>query len=197
MTMNIRFHRIFSAAAIATVALTLVGCAAPARVDQMQTNSSLAARTAAANSPMKEAITVKDVTGGKETNPMWVSNVSSADFSRALEASLKDAGLLSANNQASKYMLVAHMQKLDQPMFGASMTVTATVQYSLIERATNKEVLARTVAMPYTAAWNDAFMGSERLKLANEGAIRVNIQQLIDTLLAAKLSAAERVSVGG
>lgn len=197
MNMNIRFNRLFSATAIAALALTLVGCAAPARVDQMQTNSSLAARTAAANSPMKEAITVKDVTGGKETNPMWVSNVSSADFSRALEASLKDAGLLSANNQASKFMLVAHMQKLDQPMFGASMTVTATVQYSLIERATNKEVLARTVAMPYTAAWNDAFMGSERLKLANEGAIRVNIQQLIDTLLAAKVSAAERVSIGG
>ncbi len=179
------------------VALALVGCAAPARVDQMQTSSSMATRTAAANSPLKDAITVKDVTGGKETNPMWVSNVSSSDFARALEASLKDAGLFSGNNQASKYMLVAHLQKLDQPLFGASLTVTATVQYSLVERSTNKEVFARTVSLPYTAAWNDAFLGSERLKLANEGAIRVNIQQLIDALLAAKVSAADGVGFGG
>ena len=178
------------------LAATLAGCAAPARIEQMQTSTSLASRTAIANSSMKETISVKDVTGGKETNPMWVSNVSSSDFSRALEASLKDAGLLSGNNQASKYMLIAHVQKLDQPLFGASMTVTATVQYSLVERSTNQEVFARTVAVPYTAAWNDAFLGAERLKLANEGAIRVNIQQLIDALLAVKLSTAGQLSIG-
>lgn len=195
--MRSHFSRFLSVGAAAVLAMVLAGCATPARVDQMQTSASLAARTAAANSQYKEAISVKDVTGGKETNPMWVSNVSSADFSRALEASLKDAGLLSGNNQGSKYQLIAHLQKLDQPLFGASMTVTATVQYSVIERATNKEVLARTVAMPYTAAWNEAFMGSERLKLANEGAIRVNIQQLIDALLAAKISLATELGVGG
>lgn len=183
--------------AVISIALFLSGCATPARVDQMQVNSTLATRTAAANSPLKESIAVKDVTGGKETNPMWISNVSSSDFSRALEASLKDSGLLSNNNQGSKYTLVAHLQKLDQPLFGASMTVTATVQYSLVERQTGKEVFARTVSMPYTAAWNDAFLGAERLKLANEGAIRVNIQQLIDALLAEKISAAGQVSYGG
>lgn len=195
--MNNPISRLLNAGTVAVLALALGGCATPARVDQMQTSSTLAARTAVANSPMKETIAIKDVTGGKETNPMWVSNVSSADFSRALEASLKDAGLLSPNNQGSRYMLVAHLQKLDQPLFGASMTVTATVQYSLIERTSNKEVLARTVSMPYTAAWNDAFLGAERLKLANEGAIRVNIQQLIETLLAAKVSTLDQVGVGG
>lgn len=195
--MKSQIKRSLSLAAFTVLALALGGCAAPARVDQMQTSSSLAARTAVANSPMKESIAVKDVTGGKETNPMWVSNVSSSDFARALEGSLKDAGLLSGNNQGSKYMLVAHLQKLDQPLFGASLTVTATVQYSLVERSTNKEVFARTVSMPYTAAWNDAFLGSERLKLANEGAIRVNIQQLIDALMAAKVSTAGQVSIGG
>jgi len=144
---------------------------------------------------MREAIAVRDVTGGKETNPMWVSSVSSSDFERALEFSLKDAGLLSPNKQAGKYVLVAHLSQLDQPFAGASMTVTATVRYTLIDRATNKDVLEKTLATPYTAAWNDAFMGSERLKLANEGAVRANIQQLIDALAALKVSGAE-VQVG-
>jgi ABC-type uncharacterized transport system auxiliary subunit len=195
--MKIQTTRLVHLSFALAFALALAGCATPARVDRMQTSSSLAVRTSVAASPLKETITVKDVTGGKDTNPMWVSSVSSADFSRALESSLKDVGLLSGNNQASKYQLIAHLQKLDQPMFGASMTVTATVQYSLVERSTNKEVFARTVSLPYTAAWNDAFMGSERVKLANEGAIRVNIQQLIDALLAAKLSAAGQVNLGG
>lgn len=189
--------RFASLTSLFVVALSLVGCAGPARVEQMQSSSSLAVRTAVASSPIKETISVKDVTGGKETNPLWISNVSSADFSRALEASLKDAGLLSANNQGSKYMLVAHLQKLDQPFAGASMTVTATVQYILIDRATNKDAFSRTVSLPYTAAWNAAFAGAERLKLANEGAIRVNIQDLIDALLAAKISAVEQVRLGG
>jgi hypothetical protein len=197
LIMNIQILRPIQVLSVAALALALVGCASPARVDQMQVSSSLAARTSAANSQFKESIAIKDVTGGKETNPMWVSNVSSSDFARALEASLKDVGFLSPNNQGSKYVLIAHLRKLDQPMLGASMTVTATVQYSLIDRSTNVEVFARTVSLPFTAAWNAAFAGSERLKLANEGAIRVNIQQLIDDLIAAKVSSAGNVSLGG
>lgn len=175
-------------ALILSAALTLVGCATPARVEQMQTSTSMATRAAVSNSPMRESIAIRDVTGGKDTNPMWVSNVSSSDFERALEASLKDAGLSSANRQAGKYVLVANLNKLDQPFIGASMTVTATVRYSLIDRATNKDVFERTVVTPYTAAWNDSFLGAERLKLANEGAVKANIQQLIDALVALKVN---------
>lgn len=154
----------------------------------MKVDPSLAVRTAIANSPLKENVAIKDVTGGKETNPMWVSNVGSPEFERALEDSLRNAGLLSSNRQAGKFTLTAHLLKLDQPMFGASFTVTATVQYALVERATGKEVLARTVSTPYTAAFSDAFMGAERLKLANEGAIRSNIAALIDALTAIKVA---------
>ena len=81
------------------------------------------------------------------------------------------------------------MEKLDQPFIGASLTVTASVQYTVLERATRKEILKRTIAVPYTAGFADAFMASERLKLANEGAIRVNIQSLINELFAMKVDA--------
>jgi hypothetical protein len=175
------------ALSIATAAV-LAGCATPARIDQMQVDTPMATRAALANSALKGNVAVKDVTGGQETNPMWVSNVGSADFERALEQSLRNAGLLSENRQAGKYTLTAHLQKLDQPMFGASFTVTATVQYTLVERATGKDVFTRTLTTPYTAAFSDAFMGSERLKLANEGAIRTNIKALIDSLTTVNIS---------
>jgi hypothetical protein len=176
-------------AATALIVALLAGCASPARIERMQVDPSLAIRTAAASSPLKDGIAIKDVTGGKETNPMWISNVSSSGFERALEDSLRAAGLLAPNRQAGPFTLVAQLLTLDQPFMGASMTVTATVQYWIVERATGKEVYAKTLTTPYTAAFDAAFLGSERLKLANEGAMRANISRLIDDLTALKLSA--------
>jgi hypothetical protein len=160
----------------------LVGCAAPARINEMTTEAKPAQRVL--NTPFRNNVAVRDVSGGKETNPMWVSNIGNSEFEQALESSLRDAGLLSGGKQLGKYILTVHMEKIDQPMFGASLTVTATVNYSLLERATGKEVLNRTVSLPYTAAWNSSFIGTERLRLANEGAIRVNIGKIIDELFA-------------
>jgi outer membrane murein-binding lipoprotein Lpp len=178
-------------AAVLAVAAVLVGCATPARIDQMQVDPSLATRSAAASSALKDNVAVKEVTGGQETNPMWMSNVSSSDFERALEASLRNAGLLSPNRQGSRYTLTAHMLKLEQPYFGASLTVTATVQYTLVERVSGKEVFARSLVTPYTAEFSAALFATERLKLANEGAARANIQQLIDALVALRLDGVE------
>jgi hypothetical protein len=168
----------------------LSGCATPARTDQMLAQVSPAQRIA--NTPLRNSVAVKDVSGGKETNPMWMSNVGNSEFEQALEGSLRDAGLLSAGKQAGKYLLTAHMEKVDQPMFGASMTVTATVNYVLTERASGKEVLNRTVSLPFTAAWNSSFVGTERLRLANEGAIRVNIGKIIEDMYAIR---ADQVAV--
>lgn len=168
------------------IALLLTGCAAPARIDQMTSTASPAQRVL--QTPLRANVAVRDVTGGKETNPMWVSNVGSSEFEQALEASLRDAGLLAPGKQAGKYMLVAHLENLDQPLLGGfNMTVTATVSYSLVERATGKEVLNRRVSLPYTASLSSAFMGTERLRLANEGAVKVNIAKLIDELFALRI----------
>lgn len=160
----------------------LTGCATPARIDQMVAVAAPQQRIA--QTPLRANVAVRDVTGGKETNPMWVSNVGNSEFEQALEGSLRDAGLLSAGKQAGKYMLVAHLENVQQPLMGISMTVTATVNYSLIERATGKEVINRRISLPYTASFDSAFIGTERLRLANEGAVRVNIGKIIEELFA-------------
>lgn len=138
---------------------------------------------------MKNNIALRDVTGGKETNPAWVSNVSSSEFERALEDSLRSVGMLSANRQAGRFQLVVHMESLDQPFMGLDMTVTATVAYTLVERASGKTVWQKTLAVPYTAKMGDAFLGTERLRLANEGAVRQNIMQLVGELQQMKVTA--------
>ena len=167
---------------ILSVAL-LAGCATPAAVEQM----SVSLPITQTNSALKNSVGVKEVTGGRETNPMWTSQVSSDAFRRALEQSLENAGMFSKIVAGSKYQLTADLTRLDQPMMGFDMTVTSTVRYSLIETQTRKEVYSRVIQIGYTAKMSDAFVGTQRLKLANEGAVKANIQGLINDLIALKL----------
>ncbi|PWF55128.1 hypothetical protein [Massilia glaciei] len=166
-----------SLAAVVILTAVLSGCAAPSRVEQMVAQTAPADRIL--QTPMSNNVAVNSVSGGKDTNPLWVSNVGNSEFEQALEASLKEAGMLSASKKDGKYVLVATMEKLDQPMMGFNMTVTATVNYVLTERATGKEVMSKRIAVPFTAKVGDAFAGVERLRLANEGAVRSNIGELI------------------
>ncbi len=173
-------------AATLLVAL-LAGCATPARMEQMTAQVAPSAM-ASADARLKGAIAVADVTGGKDTNPMWTSQVSSETFRQSLEASLTQAGLFSKVLSAGKYTLTADLLKLDQPLVGLNMTVGSTVRYSLIDVATKKEVYGKTLTVSYTAKMSDAFVGTERLRLANEGAIRENIKALMNDLVTLKLN---------
>lgn len=165
------------------ISLVIGGCASPARIDQMTVYSPVGKT----NPALKDGIAVTDVTGGRETSAMWTSQVSSDDFRRALETSLQNAGLYNRVAGASRFQLTADLTRLDQPMLGLDMTVTSTVRYSLVDTKTRKEVYGRVIQMPFTAKFSDAFAGVERLKIANEGSVRANIQAVIDDLIALKL----------
>lgn len=181
--------RAAAAAGALVLAVLGTGCATPATSSNMTLRAQDATATqGAVSEAMRGSVAVKEVTGGKETNPMWVSNVGSAQFEQALQESLRSVGLLSANRQAGRYELVAHLDKLDQPLFGLDMTVTAKVTYTLVERASGKTVMQKSFSTPYTAKMGDAFVGTERLRLANEGAVRQNIAQLIAELTQFKVS---------
>ena len=164
-------------------AAILAGCATPAAVEQMAVSLPITQT----NSALKNSVAVAVVTGGRETNSMWTSQVSSDAFRRALEQSLESAGMFSKVVAGSKYQLTADLTRLDQPMMGFDMTVGSTVRYSLIETLTRKEVYARVIQVSYTAKMSDAFMGAQRLKLANEGAVKANIKEFVNDLLALKL----------
>ncbi len=180
---------------LAIAALVLVaGCATPARVEQMATTGPESSRIVVPEG-LRANIAIRDVTGGKETNPLWTSNVGSADFEKALEASLGASGMLAPNRVSGRYVLIAHIENMEIPYVGIDMTVTATVLYMLAERASGKTVFTRTVSKAYTAKFADAILGFERLKLANEGAMRVNIQQFLEELSAANLAEASSVVV--
>lgn len=163
--------------------VVLAGCATPAAVEQMTVSLPITQT----NPALKNSVAVADVTGGRDTNPMWTSQVSSDAFRRALEQSLESAGMFNKIVAGSKYQLTADLTRLDQPMMGFDMTVGSTVRYSLIETQTRKEIYARVIQISYTAKMSDAFVGAQRLKLANEGAVKANIEAFVKDLIALKI----------
>src|ERR1700734_324056 len=64
--------------------------------------------------PLLHAMCVRDVTGGEETNPLWVSKVDNNGFKAALSSSLDSAGL-SAGSGTCAYPIDVHLLGLSQP----------------------------------------------------------------------------------
>ena len=116
----------------------------------------------------------------KSLNAMWTSQVGDREFRAALVESLRLAGLLAEG--PAPYTLKAMLVSLQQPMFGLDMTVTATVQYAVTDAKTGAVVWQEAVATPHTATVGDAFAGTTRLRLANEGAMRKNIAVVVEKL---------------
>src|SRR5690349_19753191 len=118
------------------VVVGLAGCATPARIDQM-TARNVDPSKISADSPFKNALAVQSVAGGKSTNPLWTSQVGNEEFKLALIQSLKKAHLLAADATQNRYVLDVELVSIDQPHFGLDLKVTATVEYSLKEKATS------------------------------------------------------------
>lgn len=165
--------------------LFLFGCASSAKMHNMA-YMGLATENKNFDSSLNKSINVKESVGGKETNPAWTSEISNKEFTGAVKLSLSSRGLYS---EKGRYKLGIHMIEVDQPMLGFDMTVTTHTRYTLVDSETGKVVFEETVIAPYTATIGDAFIGSERLKLANEGSGKENIKKMIEKLSGLKIKA--------
>lgn len=165
---------------IAAALLPLAACASGANPRGMTvTPNDLPANAVAAE--LESTIGIGIVSGGEDTNPLWTSEVGNEEFKQALRNSLEGLKLYGSSAD-SRYLLDAHLVDLDQPLMSFDTTVTSSVRYLLSERATKRKVLEELVVSAHTAKMGDSWYGVERLKLANEGAIRDNIAEFIRRL---------------
>lgn len=170
------------------ILVVLGGCASPAKVDQMTARDT--STQGLVSEELRENILVTSVIGGDETNPLWTSEISSNDFRMALQDSLRAAGLLSQFTQGA-YELEASLQEVKQPLFGFSLTVVTTVFYELIDSASRKTLFKDEIRASHTATFSDAAFAPKRLRLANEGSARKNIEEFIRRLRAIQIMPAE------
>jgi hypothetical protein len=165
---------------LTAIALTssaiLTGCASNADIQQMVSANQPAVKIK--NQHLVKNIAVDNVTGGNETNPLWTSQINNANFKEALIKSLKNANLYHEIN-GEKYKLNANLVKLSQPLLGLNLTVSCQVHYSIMNVKLNKQVFDKDITTSYTAKISDSLYAPARLKIANEGAARENIQEFI------------------
>ncbi len=170
---------------ITFLAALLIGCAGGATQEGMVYQPELAPEF---DPGLANAVAIDSVSGGEKTNPLWTSEISNESFAAALKATLDGLGLWS---DSGRYQLRIEMQKVDQPAFGFDMTVTTQVNYQLFDSQTNTLIMDKTIIAEFTATVDDAFAGVKRLRLANEGSARKNIEDLINRLSKLNLSDAD------
>lgn len=138
---------------------------------------------------LKGNVELDPVKGGEATDRWWGSRVSSQALSQALEESLGGVGMLPmAPTPAARYQLRVQLLSLDQPLLAADTTVTVAIHYSLVAKADGAVLYQRSVRTTGTAGLSDALLSqTERLRLANEGAVRANIASAVRDLLPLKL----------
>lgn len=155
------------------MAAMVAGCATPSGPGAMT------ARDVQAATPVSESVSVF-VTGGKETNPMFISQISNADFREALKQSLLNSGLAKeVPDKDGRYRLDAFIGALDQPFIGGDFTVKMEVSYTLTDVTAKKLVWQKSISSAHTATFSDSVLGVERLRFANEGAARRNIEAAV------------------
>lgn len=125
---------------------------------------------------LKNAVVLGAVTGGEPTNPMWVSNVGNNEFAMALDASLRNFGLVATGQP--RYRLNADLVGVERPIGGFDLTVTSTVNYQLEPVGPGRR-FATSVVAPYTATFGQAYAAIDRIRIGEEGSIRANIQEFM------------------
>ena len=163
--------RVFLQIFTVLAAVVLVGCASPADPEAM------VPRNANVGKSHHGSVDVT-VVGGRETNPLLASEVSSEDLQKALTLSLTRYGVFSQviQNTSADYRLDVSIVDLKKPVMGFDLTVTAILMWRLTNTHSQRVVWEETITTPFKATVGDAFYGVHRLELANEGAIREGIK---------------------
>jgi len=164
------FRTVISFLACSVVVVAIQGCATNATQAGMSVNPGDLAGKPSSN--IKGAVAVRSVTGGKETNPLWTSEVDNNGFKNALIQSINVMGYGSSNDKA-KYFIDAELQKLDKPIIGITFDVTSTVNYRVSGEGFQKDF---PISATGTATFSDAWAGLERLRMANEKSMKENIK---------------------
>ena len=173
--------RAAAAASLALAAASLGACAGGARSAEMMVSVSQVPAVSAGQ-PGFNAFRVSEVSGGSDTNPMWMSNVSNADFRKALEDSLKATGHYADPPSSATYELSANLTGLQRPPGGFDMTTITTVRYKATPVGGGQPLIDEDMTARGLAKFGDSLIGTERLRIANENAVRENIVSFIKRL---------------
>ncbi len=130
------------------------------------------------------SVSINESIGGKETNPLWTSQISNKAFTEALNNALAQSGVFQSviKGGDADYILDVTMLEYDQPWLGADIDIRMKTKWELADAKTLVPVWSETFETTYKAKLTDALIAAERLQKANEGSVRTNIKEGIRRL---------------
>lgn len=172
----------------ALLAALVAGCGAPTQPLPMAITAAGALQIRGwVPEALKGQVAVAPVKGGLATNRWWGSKVSADALQQALDESFYAVGMKSLSPQPpARFELQAELVQLDQPLVPAvGVTVDVAVRYTLVDKAADGRVLyQRRIANTDEARLSEAVLSpSDRLRIANERALRANIDLLLRDLV--------------
>jgi len=172
----------------ALLALMLAGCGTPSQPLPMAVTPANALQIRGwVPDALQRQVGVATVKGGQQTGRWWGSKVSADALQQALEESLLAVGMKPlAPVPTPRFELQAELEQLDQPQVPAlGVTVGVAVRYTLVDRSDGRVVVyQRRIANTDEAGFSEAIISpNERLRIANERALRANIDLLLRDLV--------------
>lgn len=173
-------------AAALIAALATAACTTGARRGALTAPLSEATLIGAAH-PLFQSVIVGPVVGGRGTDLVGPSNISSFNFRRALQTSLDLRAMLSDEDPVApvdaRFLLSAEIDSVEREFLDIDLDVTTTVTYTLSD-LDGAPLFVRQVVATYEAQFEESFIRSERFRLANEGSGQANIAAFLEALVA-------------
>ena len=168
--------RSLSIVALCALVAALAGCATASMPEAMVPATAVAGT-------QHHATTSVVVAGGSETSAMGKSQISNEAFQQAIVQAIEKNKTFTSVVKApgGDYTLAVTVVAMDQPSFGMDFTVKMEAAWSL-KKADGTVVMQESIKSEGTATMGDAFVGAERLRLANEAAARNNIAAALDKI---------------
>ena len=164
-------------AIVATIYLS--GCATPAKPQAMVVQPSTTTHAPPVNEALRNTFQVSGVTGGKGTNPLWMSKVDNASYQEALEKSLRIAGYLAPAGTEPVHVVAVSLKALKQLLIGLSFKVVSEVEYRITSPESEQVIPVTATGI---ATMGDALIGVTRLRMASENSINENIKAFLAKL---------------
>lgn len=129
---------------------------------------------------MRCAIGIAKVGGGEDN---WLhTGVTTRELEQALLASLDQSGFRCGENAAPRFSLDAFLVEMKRPAGGLTFKVDAIIRYKITSNPDGAVLFDDVLIGSHTARFDDAFIATNRMRLANQGAVRANIAALLSRL---------------
>lgn len=131
----------------------------------------------------EKVLRVGAVTGGEKTNPLDRPRIEDEGFQEALINTLQSSGLFKEVTTGREGDYELSVQIISQDSLGTfSTTLLLFVNYRLTDLGSGKELWKENLLSQYEVTGTEVFAGLERLKRAQEGAVKDNLTRLVKKL---------------